>query len=150
EVRLQGGDLDAARAATAAAAALLSASDRHGAVEIIDIQARIALADGDLDGAWDAYRRLADVAQTAQLRYYRRRALLGRAEILEIRGDLDGAQATYEEAEELVANDSLLAPLGEGRLGFLEQVAIGSERHVALLLERPDGAALAAAVARRS
>lgn len=150
QVGLLDSDMTAAREAIRAAAASLVRSDKHDAAELADVEEQVATAEGDIPAAWSANQRLTEIAENAVLPYYRRRAALGRAELLELAGDADGAQSAFEEAERLVVQDSLLAPLGEGRLGFLEQLSRGPAEHVALLLERPRGAALAANVARRS
>ena len=150
QVSLRAGDPDAARDALAVAAASLSRADKHDAAELADVAAQVALADGDLATAWRAYEDLAEIARGAVLPHYRRRAALGRAELLEAAGDTPGAAAAYEELARIIADDSRLAPLGQGRLGFLEQLGRGASRYVAFLLARPGGAALAADVARRS
>lgn len=150
QVSLRSGDPAAARAAIDTAASLLSASDKHDAAELADVRARVAMAQGDLRTARDAYETLAEIADGAVLPRYRRRAALGRAELLDHIGDDVGAAAAHEELARIVTADSKHAPLGEGRLGFLEQLGRSASRHVAFLLRRPGGAALAASVARRS
>lgn len=115
----------------------------------LDLEGRLALAEGRPERAIEAFDDLAEVAREAGVADAALRAALGRAEALAALGHNDQALAGWVDAEAKLDDALRTVPLGEGLGSFLASATRGPRDHVDLLLrlERPEEAL---AVARRS
>lgn len=101
----------------------------------LDLEGRLALAEGRSADALDRYRELGDLADSAALPDARWRAAVGRARALALRGDRSAAVAELTSAELLLDRETLRVPLGAGRGTFAGQREVASRWLVELLLE---------------
>jgi tetratricopeptide (TPR) repeat protein len=131
---LQIGRIDAARKTLAEARA---ASPKLGAMVqffAMGLEAKIALAAGDIRAALRAYDRLASQSEgVSPLDYVS--ALDGRAEALAKRGDLTGAIEAAAGAEARLDEAARAVPIGEGRGAFWWARARVARRWISLLLD---------------
>lgn len=115
----------------------------------LDLEGRIALAEGGAERAIAAFDGLGRVAREAGVADAALRAALGRAEALAALGRNDEALAAWVAAEGGLDEALRAVPLGEGLGSFLASATRGPRNHMDLLLrlERPQEAL---EVARRS
>ncbi len=99
-----------------------------------EMEARIALASGQPAQALKAYERESELAFAAMLPHEQWRAMLGKGVVLEGLGRLEEAASAYAYAENLLRDQSLLIPLGEGRDVFLGNREQSAQRRVNILL----------------
>ncbi len=120
----------------------------------LDLEARFARVSGDRERALALYAELGRLADASASPDGRWRALLGLAQTRSEGGEVALALERYAEAEALLDDWSLRAPVHEGRELFLAQRERGTREYLALLLarERPGDAAevARAAIARAS
>lgn len=110
------------------------------------IAGQLALSAGELSAATARFEGLLDEARQLSQESLEWQALLGLGMIAERRGPLGGAIARYREAESVLARQSLLVPVNQGRRFLLEDRTESSRRLVtALLRTGDDGAAMDAA-----
>lgn len=114
------------------------------------LRARVALLSGDEAEARRGFTALATEAERRYEPELRWHALLGQAEVLERRGKLDDALATYALAERVLDEQLPRIAMGEGRARFIAERDRGTRRLVALLLrmDRPADALCTARLAR--
>jgi len=141
---------------TAAARRQLEAADRLGPIPELrlmlwrlELEGRLALAEGRPEEALQRYDRLARLAAVALSPDAGQRAALGRARALEAVGRVGAALDALADAERRLEEASRRAPLTEGREGYLARRQDGIRHHLELLLDAGRGAE-AFAVARRS
>jgi cellulose synthase operon protein C len=113
----------------------------------LEVEARLALRDGDAPRSLATYDRLRALA-AAQSPESRWRAAVGRGRALAAMNDSSASDA-YEEAERMLWAESLLVPVHAGRDTFVSGRDVATREYVDLLL-RADRAADALAVVRRS
>ncbi len=148
---LEHGDPKAARAELARARDVLPRPDAIVARFRIDLEGRIALAEGAPRDALAAYDRLAALARGASAVGDGWRAADGRAAALAAMGRARDAVDASAEAERLLDEESRGVPVGEGRAGFLGARERSARRRVELLLDaKSPAAALVAARASRA
>ena len=117
-VALQRGDAAAARERLAAARRAVPSAEADVAAWRDELEARVALADGDEAGALRKFDGLATGrAATSPAALWR--AHVGRARALAALGRGDDAIAAWRAAEDLLEELSVLVPLGAGRDTFL-------------------------------
>ena len=101
---------------------------------LAEVQGRVFLAEGNVDGALDLYRSL-EGAEELETRWMAKRGV-GRA--LEARGEVDAALSAYSAAQDLFVRQSLLVPAHLGRAAFLSQRRELAERMAELRLAQGD------------
>ncbi len=114
-----------------------------------DVEARLAIAEGNAERALTLYEALARLAEQTSTPTARWRASVGRALALESLGRWDGALEAYADAERQAEADLLLVPVQSGRELFLAQRQGVTQRHLDLLL-RMGRERQALALARRA
>lgn len=146
---LDRGDIGSARDYVQEASQRMPESDVRARLWVLDVEARIAGAEGHHAQALATYERLSLLADFASDPEARWRTASGRAGTLEELGRTADALASYAEADALADDQSLVVPLGEGRAAFLARRTAVSERAIALAL-RAGRTQLAFDLARRS
>ncbi|HEU4404201.1 MAG TPA: CHAT domain-containing protein [Polyangiaceae bacterium] len=111
---LQAGDVASARRHLEGARAVDAPSPLLGFWQT-DLEARLAAAARDHAGALATYRRQERLAAAGPWPAARWRALTGQAQALEALGRLREALAAYEAAEDVLDDELLAVPFGEGR-----------------------------------
>ncbi len=114
------------------------ADDRSTVLErlwILEIEARLQLAEGRDDEALEAYERIALLAAGASVPEARWRAAVGRGRAL-LTIDQPAATAALAEAEELLDEESLQVPIHDGRESFVAQRHAGTRLYLELLLRQ--------------
>lgn len=101
----------------------------------LEIEGRMALAEGDLESASSAYESLAKMADTALVPDAVWRAQVGLAIARWRAGDHQGARAAFASSERQLAAELPLVPLQAGREIFLTHRESATAQHLALLLE---------------
>ena len=114
-----------------------------------DIEARVALARGEVATARRAYGQLADEARRTHDPHGLWRSMVGQAEVSESAKQPEAALLAYAAAEAQLAHVLRLVPLGAGRDTFLGARPRGTKGHIDLLL-RLGRLQSALEVARRS
>lgn len=146
---LQAGDASAARRHLQASRAVVEPSPLLGFWQT-DLEARLASLTHDNVGALATYRRQERLAGSGPWPAARWRALTGQGQTLEALGRLGEALAAYEKAEDVLDDELLSVPFGEGRtclVGDREKSARGLVS-VLTRLSRPRDAMDAARRAR--
>ena len=115
----------------------------------LDLEGRIAAADGRHLDALDHYRAMEAAAASAAEPGAGRQAKVRQAAALEALGELEPAVRAFAAAEALLDEQSLRIPLDEGREAFLADREQAVQRQIRLLL-RLGRAEQALDVARRS
>jgi tetratricopeptide (TPR) repeat protein len=132
--RLQGGDIEGARAALAAAV-----PPARPALHLVlwqrEIEARLALARGRPREAFERYDQLGQLAEATLAFGARWRAAQGRAQAMLALGRPEAALRAYAEAEQRLDEDTRHVPLHEGRESFVAGHERATRVHLALLLE---------------
>lgn len=116
---LQAGRPDRARESLDEAAELTDEPPAQLRSWWLDLEARIALAEGRVEDALALYERLERLAESAFDPESRRRAKVGRARALVAAGRPDAARAALVEAERLLDDESQWIPLDQGRETFV-------------------------------
>ncbi len=111
---LQAGDVPAARRHLDGARAIAVPSPLLGFWQS-DLDARVAAASGDHAAALATYRRQERLARSGPWPAARWRALVGQGQALEALARLPAALAAYEAAENVLDDELLAVPFGEGR-----------------------------------
>jgi tetratricopeptide (TPR) repeat protein len=145
---LQAGDAGAARRHLDGARALATPSPLLGFWQI-DLEARLEAAGRAHEKALATYRRQERLARSGPWPAARWRALTGQGQALEALGRLPEARAAYEAAEDVLDDELLAVPFGEGRtclVGDREK----SARGLVAVLTRLHRAGEAMAAARRA
>lgn len=102
----------------------------------LDLEARIALAEGRPAEALRLFGEIEEVASAAGSPDYRLRAASGKAQSRRNLGETDAALEILREAEALLDEQSLQIPLQEGRETFMATRHAVVNLHVELLLEK--------------
>ncbi len=125
--------------------------DAEANVWRLDLEGRVAFADGRGADGLARYEQLAEAATAAASPELSWRAALGRGRALETLGRGPEALAAYLEAESALFADSLQLPVVEGRLRFLADRGRSARRLVSLAMRmgRPEVAFAAWRRARR-
>ena len=147
--QLHGGRLEEARQLLGAVRELAPVPDPWLRRWLLEIEGRLALADGRPEEALDAYDRLADLATATFSPEARWRAALGKSRALDALGRPAETLSALAEADRLLDRAILAAPLTEGRETFIRQREEGARRHLDRLLAAGREAE-ALAVARRA
>lgn len=113
---------------------------------LLDLEARVALAEGRADEALARYDELLRRADAAALPEVAWRALVGLGDARLARGDGAAAVLAYRDAESRLDAAGLGVPLEEGRAAFLAGRARGAEKLALALLARGDVASALTAV----
>jgi tetratricopeptide (TPR) repeat protein len=115
-------------------------------VEWLDIEGKVALAQGDLPRALQCYETLAKLSQSADGYEATWRSLIGLAQASK---DTPSAIEFFQQAESYLDGRSLVLPLGSGRGSFLGRFEWGTGLYISLL-ERSQRSADAMQVARHA
>lgn len=115
---------------------------------VVEIEARLAILEGDAREAVKLYGELEARARAARAPELAWRAAVGLGIALESSGDDAGAEAHYRRAEALLEEHAAQVPVNGGRVGFLVGRDRGVRLLVDLLLRRGDRDAAWAAIAR--
>ncbi len=99
----------------------------------LDVEARIALAEGDPETALALYRELAEGSQASFDMDAEWRAAIGQGQALAALGRPEEALAAYGEADAKVWEASLAVPLGQGRQSSMQLYQRGTRLHLELL-----------------
>ena len=102
---------------------------------MLDLEARIAIAQGQPRQALDIYKQLDSIAREADSPDGRLRAALGSANATSALGDRDQALGFLAEADRWLDGVSLRIPLHEGRETFVSQREGAASLEVQLLLD---------------
>jgi hypothetical protein len=133
---IQTGDTEGASTALAQAWALDPDPAARVVLWRLDLEGRVALAKDDANGALDAYGRLEQLAAANYAPDAHWRALTGRAQALEVRGDAEDALAAYDAADGLLQEQSFEVAIEDGRETFVASLDRTTHKHLALLLDR--------------
>ena len=134
QTALAAGDLPSARAALDEARTATPDADGTVRLAWLELTARLALANGDAKAALEAFDRERDLAAAALLATEEWRAETGRGEALSALGRPDEARAAFVIAEDVLTQESLRVPLGEGRARFLADREASARGLVRVLL----------------
>ena len=142
---------DPAAATSSLAQARMVVSEPRGVERIdnLEIEGRIALARGEPTRALRAFDAALALARAAVLPLLEWKVLVARGAALEALGRAEAAARAFVEAEAVLDDAALLAPLGEGRAAFVADRAESAKTAVELLA-RMHRAEQVARVARRS
>jgi len=132
-VELAAGKAAEARAQLAAARDAVKEPRGTERLAWLDLEARIALREGDAKAALATFATEATLAEAALLLDHEWSAAVGRAEALEALGRHGEAAAAFVAAEKLVDRAMLLVPLGDGRGSFLAERSRSARGAVELL-----------------
>ncbi|MEL7450381.1 MAG: hypothetical protein AAFN78_14295, partial [Pseudomonadota bacterium] len=116
---------------------------------LLDIEARVALAQGDSSAALARLEQLDSLATATLSAGARWRAATGKGRVQHAMGNIDSALRSYAAADRLLDDAIFRVPLDAGRETLLTARASATREHIALLLEAGNADA-AFALARRS
>ncbi|MEQ9503515.1 MAG: CHAT domain-containing protein [Deltaproteobacteria bacterium] len=104
-------------------------------LERIEMEARIAEADGRREDALSAYTTLSRRGEVGLSHGLEWTGVLGSARVLEAMGRVDRALSLYERADALVDLHQLNVPLQDGRGKFIRAYGEGTRARIGLLLD---------------
>ncbi len=102
-------------------------------------EAHLALHTNNPAAALGHFDKLAANARREGSTDHKVEATLGQARVLEKLGKLVDADAAYAQADALLADKSLLIPMGDGRLSFLARYNEVARHRMSFLLRRAEG-----------
>ncbi len=146
---VQAGRLSAARAALTSARAATDAPELRLMLWWLDVDAQIALAQGQHEQALNGYHQLQRLAEATLSPSARWRAAVGRARALQVAGDTEAALAAWTDADQRLDQDLSRVPVDAGRATLVGARAAALREQLQLLLDL-DRVSEALALARRS